>query len=100
MADDGIEVFVSGYVGAGAFVALSDATGAVDEDFIEAALVGLMCLFVAEVPFTKDAGGLAAFFEGLGKSGGLEGHAFALEDGVGDPVFERMPTGHERGTGG
>jgi len=99
VANDGVEVFVSRDVGTGALVALADTAGAVDEDFVKAAFVGLVGFFVAEVPFAKDPGGIAGFFENLGKDGGLEGHALALEDGVGDPVFEGMPTGHKSGAG-
>ena len=57
-------------------------------------------MFVAEVPFPKEAGGVADFFEDLRKDGGVEGHALALEDGVGDAVFFRMASGHEGGAGG
>ena len=104
VADDRVVVFVVWGVGAGAVVSLADAAGTVHEGFVEAALVGLVFVFIAEVPFAEDARGVAGFFEGLGEDGGVEGHALALEDGVGDAVFFRMASGHEggasRGAGG
>ena len=67
---------------------MADAARAVDEDFVESALVGLVGFFVTEMPFAKDSGGVACSFEDLGKDGGVESHALAFEDGVGDAVFE------------
>lgn len=55
VADGGIKVFVAGNIGAGAFVALSDPAGAVDEDFIESTFVRLVGFLVAEMPLAEDA---------------------------------------------
>ncbi len=95
MADDGVEVFVAGGVGAGAVIGLADPTRAVDEGFVEAALVGLVGILVAEVPLPEDARGVTRGFEDLGKNGGVEGHALALEDGVGYAILQRVPPGHD-----
>ena len=100
VANDGVEVFVPGHVGAGAFVSLSDAAGAVDEDFIKTSFVRLVGVLITQVPLAENTGRVACFFENLGKDGGIERQAFTLENGVGDAVFEGMATGHEGGAGG
>lgn len=99
VANDGVEVFVPGRVGTGAFVGLADAACAVDEDFVKATFVGLVGIFVTEVPLAKNAGGVACGFKHLGEDGGVERHALAFEDGVGDAVLERVATGHDGGAG-
>ena len=62
VTNGGVEVFVAGDVRTRTFVALADASGSVDKDFIESALVGLIGFFVAEVPFTEDTGSVAGGF--------------------------------------
>src|SRR5882724_3013946 len=57
--NDGIEILVVRRVAAAARIGLADAAGAVNEDFVEAALVRLIGGFVAEVPFAEDAGGVS-----------------------------------------
>ena len=100
VANGGIEVFVAGDVGAGAFVTLPDATGAVDKDFIEPALMGLVGFLIAEVPLAKNSGSIASRFQNLGKYRGIKRHALAFEDGVCDAILERMAARHESGAGG
>lgn len=62
VTNGGVKVFVAGNVGAGAFVTLADPAGAVDENFIESPLVGLVGFFIAKVPFAEDTGGVASGF--------------------------------------
>ncbi len=59
MQDGGVEVGVARGIAAAAGIGLADTAGAVDEDLIEAASVGLVGGLVAEVPFTEDAGRVA-----------------------------------------
>ena len=70
--DGGVEVGVVGGVAAGAGVGLADAARAVDEDLVEAAVLGLIGGLVAEVPLAEDAGGVAGGLEVLGERGGVE----------------------------
>ena len=95
MQDGGVEVLVSRSVSATARIGLADAPGAVNEDLVETALVGLVGGFVAEVPFAENAGGVAGRLENLGDGRSLERQPLALEDGVRDAVLELMPAGHE-----
>ena len=92
--DDWIEILVARSIGATAFVRLPDAARAVDEGFVKPARVRLVRLLVTKMPLAKNTAGVAGLLEHLRKDGGLERHAFALEDGVGHTVFHRMPAGH------
>ena len=65
MTDDRIEIFVSRRIGAAAFVRLANPTGAMDERLIKPARVRLVRLLVAEVPFAKNAAGVAGLLEHL-----------------------------------
>ena len=49
------------------------------------------------MPFAKNAAGVAALIKHLRQRGGIECHAFALEDGVCYAVFHRVSTGHQGG---
>ena len=100
VADDGVKVFVLRSVGAGAVVGLPNSTRSVNEDFVEAALVGLVFFFVAEVPLAENAGSVSGGFKDLWKNGGVESHALALENGVGDAILHGVPTGHDACAGG
>ena len=100
VANGGIEVFVAGDVGAGAFVTLPDASSTVDKDFIEPALMGLVGFLIAEVPLAKNSGSIASRFQNLGKYRGIKRHALAFENGVCDAILERMASRHESGAGG
>lgn len=62
VTNGGVKVFVAGNVGAGAFVALADTSGSVNEDFIKSAFVGLVGFFITEVPFAEDSRGVACGF--------------------------------------
>jgi hypothetical protein len=72
----------------------------VNKGFVKTPLVGLVFVFVAEVPFAEDAGSIARRLEDLGQDGGLERHALPFQDRVGDAVFLRVPTRHDRRAGG
>jgi hypothetical protein len=64
-----------------------------DEDFVEAALVGLILRLVAEVPLAKDTRTITGLLELLGQGRGAKGQSLALEDGVRDTVLELMSSG-------
>ena len=100
MTDDRIEIFISRRIGAAALVRLANPTGAMDERLIKPARVRLVRLLVAEVPFAKNAAGVAGLLEHLRQDGRLERHAFALENGVGDAILHGVPTGHDGCAGG
>ena len=51
-----IEIAVARRVAATAGISLADAARAVNEHFVEAAPTGLICIFVAQMPFAKNAG--------------------------------------------
>jgi hypothetical protein len=76
---------------------LPDASGTVDEDLVETALVGLVGIFITEMPFAKDPSRVSRRSEDLREDGRIEGHPLSLEDGVGDPVLHRVTTRHEGG---
>ena len=98
--DGGVEVFVSRRVAAGAGISLPDAASTVDEHFIKAARGGPAVGFIAEVPLSKDAGGVASGLQNLRERGGVRREALALEDGVRDAVFEFVTAGEQRGARG
>ena len=83
-------------VAAAAGIALADAAGSMDEDFVEAALVRLILGFVAEVPLAEDTGAITGLLQLLGQRGGAQGHPLTFQDGVGDAVLEFMPSGQQR----
>ena len=93
VVEDGwVEVGVCGGVAAGARVDLTNPASAVDESLPESASVWLVSRFVSEVPLSEDSGGIPGLAEHLCERYGFERHAFALEDGVGDAVFELVPS--------
>ena len=96
MPDDRIEILVARRVGTAAVVRLPDAARAVDECFVEPARVRLVRLLVAKMPFAENTARVTGLLEHLRQDGGLERHAFALEDGVRHAVFHRVPPGHQR----
>jgi hypothetical protein len=83
-------------VAAAAGIALADATGAMDEDFVEAALVRLILCLVTEVPLAEDTGAITGLLQLLSERRGAEGHPLTLQDGVRDAVLELMPAGQQR----
>ena len=70
-----------------------------DERLIKPALVRLVWLLIAEMPLAKNTARVAGLLEHLRQRGGLERHAFALEDGVGHAVFHGVTTGQQRRAG-
>jgi len=94
-----VEIAVSGGVPAASWEGLPDAAGPVDEGLIETSSVGLVGVFVAEVPFSKDAGLVPRLLEDLGDRDGIESESFAFEDGVGHAVEELVSTGHQSRSG-
>ena len=95
----GIKIRVAGRIAAGAGEGLADATAAVDVDLIEAAALGSIFRFVAEMPFAENPRGVTGRLQHLRQRGRGEGHALALEDRVSDAVFEFMAAG-EKGAAG
>jgi len=95
-----IEILVAGCVGTGTFIGLPDSPGTMNEHLVKATLVGLVGILVPEVPLAEDSGSVPCCAEDLGKNGGFQGHAFTLQDGVGDPVLEGVAPGHDGGPGG
>ena len=67
-----------------------------DENFVEAAPVGLILGFVAKVPFTKDTGSVAGLLQLLGQGRRPKGQPLALKDGMGNPVLELVPARQQR----
>ena len=99
-----VEVSVAGRVATGAGIGLPDAAAAMDENLVEAAVAGLILGFVAQVPFTEDAGGVTDGLQNLRERGRLQGESLTLQDGVGDAVLELVTAGQQtrprRGAGG
>ena len=58
----GVEIGITGDIAAGAWVTLADAATTVDVAFVVTARGGLISGLVTEVPFAKNAGGVAGFF--------------------------------------
>ncbi len=96
MQDGRAVIGISRDVAAASRITLANATGAMDEDFVEAALVRLILGFVAEVPLAKDASAITGLLQLLGQCGRAQGHSFALQDGVRDAILEFMPSGQQR----
>ena len=53
MPERRVDVRVAGRITARAGISLADAAAAVDVEFVEAAVLGPVCLLVTEVPFAK-----------------------------------------------
>ena len=79
---------------------LSNATGAVHEDFVEATALWKVFVLIAEVPFAKESSGVASGLEHLREGKDVEGHAFALQDGVADSDVEGETATHYGGPSG
>ena len=65
VSNDRVEVFVSGNIGAGAAVALSDPAGPVYEGLIKSPLVRLVGIFIAKMPFPENARGVSRLLQNL-----------------------------------
>ncbi len=77
---------------------LAESSCAVDEDFIEPAIIWeVFFAFVTEVPLAEDAVFVSGLLDGLGEGGDVESEALAAEDGVGDADGKGRPTAHEGG---
>ena len=88
--DGGIEIFIVRRITTAAWIGLANAPSTVDKHFVKASAVWLISGFVSEVPFAKNASGVACALEDLSESRHLEAHALALENGVSDTVAEFM----------
>ena len=95
----GVEIAVSWGVSAASGVGLSDAAGPVDEGLIETSSVGLVGVFVTEVPFSEGTGMVSRLLEDLGDRDRIESESFAFEDGVGHAVEELVSAGHQSRSG-
>ena len=80
---------------------LTETSGTMDEDFIEAAIIReILFAFVAEVPLAKDAVLVSGGLQCLGESDDTESEALATKDGVRNTDGEGRASAHEGGTGG
>ena len=66
VTDDWIEIFITRNVRTRTRKCLSDTASAVDENLIKTPTPRLICVFVSEVPFPEDSGGLSGLFENFG----------------------------------
>jgi len=71
VSNGGIKIKVPWGIATGAGEGLADAAAAVDEDFVKTALLGLVFVFVTQMPFPKNACAVPRFLQYLGKRGGL-----------------------------
>ena len=99
MANHGIKILVTRGIRTGTVVGLPDTSGTVDEGLVKAALMGLIRVFVPEVPLSENSGSVAGALEDLRQDGGLQRHALALEDGMRDPVLQGVAASHDCGPG-
>ncbi len=95
MLDDRAEIRVAGHIPATAFVALPDAASAMNEDFVETALIRLVFILVAQMPFAEDARGIPGLFQYISDSHRGQAHTLALVNGVCFAVLELMFAGHQ-----
>src|SRR5690606_31491551 len=84
-------------IGAAPFVRLADAAGAMNEGLAEAAVVGLVFVFVAEMPLAKNAGLVARLAEQLREGRRGERQPLALLNGVRHSVAKLMSSAEDRG---
>jgi hypothetical protein len=94
--DRWVEVQIAGRVAAGAGESLPDAAAAVDKDFLKTPILGLVRVFISEMPFAKNPGGVTCIFQDLGQCNCLRIEALAFEDSVGHAILELMPTRKNR----
>ena len=99
MFDRGIEIAVCRNISATAGISLANATTAMNEHLIEAALVWLIRILVTEMPFAEDAGRVAGGLEHLRERHSRQTHTLALENRVGDSALELVGSGHQCATG-
>ena len=97
--DHRVEILVARRIAAGAGIGLPDAAAAVDEHLVEAALVGPILGFVAEMPLAEHPGRVAGLLEHRWQRHRIEPEPFAFEDRVRDAVVELMAAGLDRRTG-
>ena len=96
VANHGVEIFVARRISAGAIVGLADPARAMDECFVETALMRLVRLLIAQMPFAENPGGVAGGLEHLRQRRRIQRHPLALQNGVGHAVFHRVTPGHDR----
>ena len=94
VTDDRIEILVAWHIGTAASVGLSNPSGTMNKGFVKSSPVRLVGLFIAQVPFAKDAGGVADRFQDLWQNGRIERHSFSLENRVCHTIAHRMTPGH------
>ena len=99
VANNRIEILVLWDIRAGTLVGLADPARAVNEDFVKSTTARLIRLLVPQMPLPEDPAGVSGGLQDLGQGGRLQGHPFALKDGMSDSILHRMPTGHDGGTG-
>jgi hypothetical protein len=91
-----VEIAVSGGVPAASWEGLPDAAGTVDEGLLETSSVGLVGVFVTEVPFPENTGMVSRLLEDLGDRDRIESESFAFEDGVTKKFLKLRPSRSRR----
>ena len=98
--ESGIVVLIAWGIAATPREGLTDATAAMDQHPVEPALFRQVSVFITQVPFAENPGGVACRAEYFGQGHRIEPKAFPLEDGVGHSIAEFMTTGQQRRAGG
>lgn len=98
--DDRIEITGSGSVALAASIVLTNTAGPMDKNFIKPAVLRLIGIFITQMPFTKNAGGVTGRFEDLCNGGGFERHPITLENRMCHPIFKGCPPRHQSGPSG
>src|SRR5689334_15264636 len=94
--DRRIEIAVIRSVAATAGIGLANSAATVDIDFLEAATVREVRIFVAEVPFAENASGVTGVAQEFGDGTGLQAKPLAFENRVGDAGTKLVLAGHQR----
>ena len=100
MTNDGIQILIVGGIGTGTIIGLAYPPGAMNEDLVKPTLIGLVFVFVAEVPFSKDARSVPCSLQYLRQDGCLQCHPLPFLYGMCDPVFFRVTPRHDGGSSG
>ncbi len=82
---------ITGDVATASRIMLTDTTGAMDINLIEAPLIRLILSLVAEVPLAEDTRAITCLLELLGQCHRRERHPLPLQDRMGDTILEFMP---------
>lgn len=59
-----------------------------DKNFVKSPIMGLIRIFIAQMPFPEDACGIAGILKHFCDGCCLEGHPFPFPDRMGDPFLK------------